>query len=221
MTAAGTWEWVSPNEVTHLVMGGGRCATCGLHHDPVTASAVPGGTSVSVSRSPHWDLRPRQELPPGLPPFDPAPFDAMLAGAGWERNGEWMPGSGCYTTVIRPAAGTVVPSDDEFRVRLPLTGAPGPLVTAWYADSSGKRYAAEVTFPDGSRCTVRLGRRQVSWADPQVWEHGNQERYQLVSYYCPGHGGHPCQYGMCDEVRYTGPLTDPDSPPPAIAGRTK
>jgi hypothetical protein len=187
----------------------GRCVTCGRRHPRpfLTAWAEAGAVKVSA-----WGRRLNLYAAPGYTAagVDPDAADALLAAAGYARDGEWIAMSGvCRAAHLTALPAAVLPPGDEWTVHLPLTGAEGPLVTGWYTSGNGERHTAEVTYPDGSRCHVRLARRQLSWADQQVWDYGNRARYQLQDWYCPGHGGSSvCAYGMCDEVRYTGPLTE-------------
>jgi hypothetical protein len=188
----------------------------------LTAWAKDGGRTVDVSA---WGRRLNLYPVPGHEGLcvDPAAADAVLAAAGYTRAGEWIAVSGeCRAAHLTALPGTVTPGGDEWGIRLPLTGAAGPLVTFWFTNGAGERYAAEITYPDGARCHLRLASRALSWADRQVWDNSNRRRYQLTDYYCPGHGPSGiCEYGAHDEIRYTGPLTEPDSPSPAVATPAK
>jgi hypothetical protein len=73
-------------------------------------------------------------------------------------------------------------------------------VTREWKTSGGSIYALQLTATDGKRFTVNLGRAWISWADLEVWE--DPAKYGLTRYYCPGHNGHVCYYGACDEIRF-------------------
>ena len=88
------------------------------------------------------------------------------------------------------------------------------IVKVW-RNQSGAVYAASMRAADGARFDVQQVQRRgaamwvLSWANhpdegPCAWEH--PERYGFERWYCPGHGGGVCQYGACDEIRYTGPV---------------
>jgi hypothetical protein len=83
-------------------------------------------------------------------------------------------------------------------------------VTRVWRDGAGLVRTVELTAADGARFSVTRRREGapwvLSWADPgdavhDVWAH--PERYGMTRWYCPGHGGGVCQYGACDEIRYT------------------
>jgi hypothetical protein len=82
-----------------------------------------------------------------------------------------------------------------------------------FRDGAGMVRTAELAAADGARFHVTRRREDapwvLSWADPgdtvhDVWAW--PERYGMVRWYCPGHGGGVCQYGACDEIRYTLPV---------------
>ena len=72
-------------------------------------------------------------------------------------------------------------------------------VTTVYRQGLPGQHAARVTSPAGGQFTANLERGTVSWAEPDVWAF--PEKHGLYRYYCPGHNGGVCQYGMCDETR--------------------
>ena len=72
-------------------------------------------------------------------------------------------------------------------------------VAAVYRQGLPRQHAARVTSPAGGQFTARLDTGTVSWAEPDVWAF--PEKHGLYRYYCPGHNGGVCQYGMCDETR--------------------
>jgi hypothetical protein len=71
--------------------------------------------------------------------------------------------------------------------------------TTVYRQGLPRQHAARVTSPAGGQFTARLDVGTVSWAEPDVWAF--PEKHGLYRYYCPGHNGGVCQYGMCDETR--------------------
>ena len=78
-------------------------------------------------------------------------------------------------------------------------GIHAPAVTRVWHNSAGEVYAVNVEPAAGEGYTAALARGQVSWATPDVWAY--PQRFGLTRYTCPGHGGHVCYYGMCDEIR--------------------
>jgi hypothetical protein len=74
-------------------------------------------------------------------------------------------------------------------------------VTRVYRDGHERQHAARVTPPAGGQYIANLDRGAVFWAEPDVWAF--PEQHGLHRYYCPGHNGAVCQYGMCDEIRVT------------------
>ena len=76
-------------------------------------------------------------------------------------------------------------------------------VTKEYADGSGQVRTVEITAGDGKRFHVVLTRGWIQWADLEVWD--EPAKYGLTRYTCPGHNGHVCYYGMCDEIRFGEP----------------
>jgi len=67
-----------------------------------------------------------------------------------------------------------------------------------YRDQAGNPRAVTARN-NGGEFTVNFTRGWVSWAEPDVWAF--PERFGLTRYTCPGHNGHVCYYGACDEIR--------------------
>jgi hypothetical protein len=80
-----------------------------------------------------------------------------------------------------------------------------------YRNRAGVVYAVALRLEGGQGITVNPATRAVSAADPEVW--AAPEKFGLVRWFCPGHLGAPCQYGMHDEVRYAGPVPAVTLPP--------
>jgi hypothetical protein len=87
------------------------------------------------------------------------------------------------------------------------------IVKVWRT-GTGAVQSVDMTAADGARWNVRHCLSAdgmvwvLSWSDVgserNAWAH--PELYGFERWYCPGHGGTACQYGACDEIRYTGPV---------------
>ena len=96
------------------------------------------------------------------------------------------------------------------------TAAQTAQITQVWRYESGGVSAVTMAAEDGARFTVQLRQRDgravwvLSWASHpsdrggDVWAH--PEPYGFERWYCPGHNGGACQYGACDEIRYTLPV---------------
>ena len=74
-------------------------------------------------------------------------------------------------------------------------------ITRVWRQGLPRQHAVSVTSPAGGKYTANLERGGISWAEPDVWAF--PEKHGLYRYYCPGHNGQVCFYGMCDETRVT------------------
>ena len=68
-----------------------------------------------------------------------------------------------------------------------------------YRAGNARQDAVKAESDAGGQFTANLDRGWISWAEPDVWE--RPEAHGLYRYYCPGHNGHVCYYGACDEIR--------------------